>query len=383
MSGGHIRKRNGRWQARYRVPGGGERTKTFDRKIDAHRWLSVEAGSVAEGRWIDPRDGRTTVAEYAGSWLESRPIKPQTRVGYDRVLRLHILPTFGDRPMSNIRKSEVEGWITRLGESYAVSTCDTVFRIIGALFNSAVEDRLISVSPTRGVKGPRAPKKIIVPLTGDEIEALIDAASDRYKALVAFAAGSGLRQGEVFGVTTSSLDMLRRQVRVERQLVQIDDGPPDWGTLKTPASIRTVPLADVTLEALAWHLGRFEPGRDGAIFTNKNGDWHRRVSFGMAWKKIVERSGIQRDGRLGFHQLRHFYASALIAAGEQPKVVQTRMGHASLTMTLETYSHLMPTDDETTRSAIERALDTSRGESPAVSSRSGGQKGTRNPWSED
>lgn len=107
---------------------------------------------------------------------------------------------------------------------------------------------------------------------------------------------------------------------------------------------------------MAWHLSQFQPGQEGVVFTNKNGDWHRRISFGMALRKIVERSGVERDDRVTFHQLRHFYASALIANGEQPKAIQERMGHASLTMTLDTYGHLFARDDNTPRDAIEAAM---------------------------
>lgn len=360
-----IRKRNGRWQARLRGPDGREVSRTFDRKLDAERWVTTEQAAQFEGRWIDPKAGDVTVEAFALDWVANRPMRDLSKLGYDRIVRLHILPTFGRRRMSTIRPSEIEGWLAALSNDLAPSTVQVVLRVASSMFHTAVRDRLILQSPTDGVRAPRPATKILEPLELAEVQALADAAPERYRALVLLAAGSGLRQGELFGVTTSSLSMLRREVKVDRQLVQLDGGPPVWGPPKSEASIRVVPLADVTLEAVAEHLRLFGPGPEGVVFTSERGEHIRRVSFGQQWRRIVERAGLDRE-RVRFHELRHFYASVLIDAGASVKVVQTRLGHASAALTLNTYTHLWRDDAEVTRAAMQRALTGG----PAVSPRS-------------
>src|SRR5207237_9501491 len=135
------------------------------------------------------------------------------------------------------------------------------------IFKAAVGDRLIAVSPCGGIKLPKQDRGEIVPLAIEAVEALADAVPERYRVLILFAAGTGLRQGECFGLTVDRVDFLRRLVRVDRQLVLAGSGPPQFGPPKTQASVRTVPLPGVVASALAAHLERRPAGNDGLIFT--------------------------------------------------------------------------------------------------------------------
>jgi integrase len=171
---------------------------------------------------------------------------------------------------------------------------------------------------------------------------------------VHLAAGTGLRQGEAFGLTLDRVDFLRRRVRVDRQLVQVGSGAPAFGPPKTAASVRTVPMADVTLQALARHLEAYPVDGPGAlVFTRADGGALRRNRFGEVWSKARASAGLGADRT--FHDLRHFYASLLIHHGESVKVVQARLGHASASETLDTYSHLWPDSEDRTRDAVAAA----------------------------
>lgn len=176
------------------------------------------------------------------------------------------------------------------------------------------------------------------------------------RALVVLAAGTGLRQGEVLGVTTSRLNFLRRSLTVDRQLVLLPGRPPYLAPPKTAASRRTVPLPDVVLDALAGHPAAFPAGEgDSLIFTAPDGAGIRRNRFSEgAWLPAVERAGLPKGTH--FHDLRHFYASLLIRHGESVKVVQARLGHASASETLDTYSHLWPDSEDRTRLAVDSVL---------------------------
>ena len=171
--------------------------------------------------------------------------------------------------------------------------------------------------------------------------------------MVIVAAGTGMRQGELFGLTTDRVNFLERRIVVDRQLVSVNNERPTFGPPKTDASNRRIPLPVVVGDALIEHLARFAPGEGGLIFTNEYGAPLRRSGFNTMWRRAQESTGLDRTV---FHSLRHYYASLLIRHGESVKVVQERLGHASASETLDTYSHLWPDSDDCTREAIDGVL---------------------------
>ena len=352
-----VKRPNGKWRARYREhPGGPQRARHFDRKSEAERFLARVTSQLLEGSYVHSTAGRRPFAEYAAAWQESQVHRPTTVVQVDAHLRNHMLPAFGDRPVASIRPSEVQAWVRRLSDVLAPATVEVVYRIFAAILNAAVDDRLITRSPCIGVRLPRQARRPVDPPTVEQIEALIDAMPDRYRALVVLAAGTGLRQDECFGLTVDRVDFLRRTIKVDRQLVLAATGSPQFGPPKE-ASVRTVPLPSVVATALAAHLERWPVGADRLIFTNASGDPIRRNRFGEIWRAAITRAELSG---LRFHDLRHFYASLLIRHGESVKVVQARLGHASASETLDTYSHLWPDNEERTRAAVDDVLGTGR-----------------------
>ncbi len=196
---------------------------------------------------------------------------------------------------------------------------------MSAIFKSAVADRLIASTPCVGVKLPRAAPRQVVPLGTAAVQALVDAVPAHYRALVVLAAGTGLRQGECFGLQVRHVDFLRRTVKVEQQLVLLPGAPPQVGPPKTDASHRVVPLPQVAVDALAAHLAAYPAAPDGFVFTTPAGEPIRRTSFSATvWRPAVERAGVEAG--TGFHALRHYYASLLIHHGESVRVVQDRLG---------------------------------------------------------
>jgi integrase len=152
-------------------------------------------------------------------------------------------------------------------------------------------------------------------------------------------------------LSVDRVDFLGRFVDVDRQLVVVKGAPPTFGPLKTDASRRRVPLPTIVGEALAAHIAEFPPGERGLIFTNERGRPMRRNRFGEVWRPAVVKAGLREGTR--FHDLRHYYASLLIRRGASVKAVQSRLGHASATETLNTYAHLWPDDEDRTRVAID------------------------------
>lgn len=347
---GNIAKRpNGKYRARYRDATGKEHARHFDRKGDAERWLAKQITRIADGTWIDPQQGRRTFGSFAQHWQTAQVHhRASTRSITSRRLD-RITATFGERPLSAITRTEVQAWVTSLDLSPA--SVEAHYRLLAQVLLAAVDEQLIPSSPCRRINLPkREHSKPRIP-TVDELAAIIDAAPEHSRASVILAAGTGLRVSELLGLTVDRVDFLRGVVTVDRQLVGSRAGVPRFGPPKTKGSHRTIPIPRDLVAVLAEHLARWPS--DGVIFRNAAGLIWSRSKYSDEWRRwrtVADVEGVR------FHDLRHFYASSLIAAGQSVKVVQERLGHTSSSTTLDVYGHLWPADEEATREAVSGAL---------------------------
>ncbi|WP_211355142.1 site-specific integrase [Blastococcus colisei] len=308
--------------------------------------------AMVTGQYVDPAAGRLTVRDYAEQWRATQVHRPTTAAHVETMLRRHVYPALGQKRLSSVLPSDVQALVKRLSLDLAPSTVGVVHRILAGIFKAAVRDRRIVASPCEGTKLPKVHRRRVEPLTLEAVQALTNAVPDRYRALVTLAAGTGLRQGEAFGLTVDRIDFLRRQLTVDRQLITMPDRAPYLAPPKTQASVRVVPLPQVVVDALAAHLLTWPA--DELLFTTELGASIRRTAFSeRVWRPAVKRAGLSG---VTFHALRHFYASLLIRHGESVKTVQARLGHASAAETLDTYSHLWPDSDDRTRAAVDSVL---------------------------
>ncbi|GAA2218824.1 tyrosine-type recombinase/integrase [Streptomyces indiaensis] len=403
-----------RWQVRWRDAAGEQQKENFAKRSQADTRAATIEADLARGLYVDPAAGKESFRAVAERWRTSAVHRTGTASRVERALRLHIYPTFGDRPIVSIRPSEVQAWVKDRSQVLAPSTLRITFAYLVTVMHTAVRDRTIAVNPCAGIKLPEVRRPEIVPLHKDAVHALIEAAPSRYRAMILLAVASGLRQGEVFGLEVDCIDFLRREVTVRQQLIVPDkdtdaaeDETPEpyLGEPKTHESYRTVPLAGLAVDALAAHLQQYpatavdiedrtdprKPRRRKAhlLFTTDRGDVIKRASWSHVWTRMEERanealgkqyaeayaSWVQRGRPEGqepapvrvpdgasMHDLRHFYASALIKNRESVKTVQRRLGHSKPSITLDIYTHLWPDDEDTTRAAVEAVL----GDVPAL-----------------
>ena len=198
---------------------------------------------------------------------------------------------------------------------------------------------------------PRSEKQRITPLSVIQVQDLASAMPERCRAMVITQAGLGLRVAELLALRVQDVDFLRRTARIEFQTTP--DGkyrvPP-----KTPRSRRVLPLPEVIGKALAAHIAEFPPTEDGSLFTTTSGNLYRQEHFdARVFKPAVESAGLPAG--VTSHDLRHHYASVLLAAGESVVAVAERLGHENANLVLKTYGHLMPDSEDRTRRAIDDA----------------------------
>ena len=347
------RRPDGAWRARYLDAAGKQVARHFGRKVDAQHWLDEVTTSVITGNYVAARAGRETFQTYAESWLGRQVFKASTAEAVERALRVRVYPVIGDRRLDSLTTDDVQTLVKRLSMALAPATVGVTYSHVASVLKSAVAAKRIAVSPCVGVKLPEVTRTRVVPLTTDQLLALRDAVPERFRAMVTLAAGTGMRQGELLGLTLDRVDFLRRRVTIDRQMVTLANTAPDFGSTKRPASNRVVPLPQVVIETVARHVEVFRIDHHDLLFTSVAGAPMRRNAFSDMWRRASIRAGL---GTVNFHDLRHYYASLLIRHGESVKTVQDRLGHKSAAETLDTYSHLWPDSEDRTREAIDAVL---------------------------
>jgi integrase len=371
-----AKRKDGKWRARYRDDAGKEHSRHFARKVDAQRWLDEVATSQLTGSYVDPAAGRMTFRQFYADWSARQLWVPATRQNAELATRS--VP-FAETPMKAIRRSHVEAWVMQLSGELAASTIKTRFVVVRSVFRAAVADRVIAADPSTGVVLPRrrrADAAMRIPTIEDVGRLLSHADSARvstrkgFRAYVALCAFAGLRMGEAAGAQIGDIDFLRRQLTVTRQLQR--DGstfavrPPKYG------SERVVYLADELVEILSEHVRRHvvSGGPDRWLFmVGEQPMYDNAITW--RWRATRQSAGLPK---VRLHDLRHFYASGLIASGCDVVTVKGGLGHANATTTLNTYSHLWPTAEDRTRKAagglMREALKASQGSEPQRNSRS-------------
>jgi integrase len=346
-----------RYRARYRDEAGKEHARHFLKKAQAKRWLDEVTASVVRGEYVDPRAGRVSFREWFARWTNAQVWKTGTSETAELTLAS---VTFADLPMDRITQLHVEGWLKSMTlpgpkrkGALAPSTRRTRYNYVRMAFLAAVKARVIRQDPTAGITPPRLPKvgtKMSIP-TSEQVGKALAAASD-FRAFVAVCAFAGLRLGEAAGLQIGDVDFLRRVITVRRQI----QGQVNGKTVESDPkyeSTRLVFLPEALLQELAAHVQSFPPmGAEGWLFTNGPYVWNRN-SAGNQWRSIRRKVGMDE---FTLHDLRHYYASGLIAAGCDVVTVQHALGHSSPTITLNIYSHLWPKAEDRTRAAAEALM---------------------------
>lgn len=327
---GNIRKLpSGRYQARYwhlgkQVPG----DTTFATKADARAWLATMETDLLSGRHVDPSSGRERFGVFAERWLEARDLRPRTRDTYASQLA-HILAEFETVELRKITPSAVRAWHGRLSKSgLHANTVAKVYRLFRTMLDTAVDDGLLRTNPVR-IKGAAVERSIERPmLDWDDIERIADAIHPRFRALVWVGATSGLRYGELTGLTRRHVDIKDRSLRVDQALSFVKGQGPTLGPPKSAAAHRTVVIPTGVAEMLAAHIEEYvDDDPDALVFTSIKDSPLINRYFAPYWKKAMRAAGL--DESIRFHDLRHHAGTSAATAGASLREIMARMGHAS------------------------------------------------------
>ncbi len=361
------RRKNGGWCAQYSIyTEKGRKRKTLYGKTRAEvgKRLASALSDREGGLTFDA--GSLMLADYLDRWLEDSvrdSVKQRTFENYAYVVRLHLAPALGHVKLKALSPAHVQGlYRSKLISGLSRRTVQLIHTTLHKALKQAVRWGLVPRNVTEAVTSPRPTKKEIHPLIPREARTLLDAAKgERFEALYVLAVTAGLRRGELLGLRWTDVDLERGYVQVRQQLIRTEGGL--IFTSPKGGRSRSVRLTTSAVEDLESHLERQLDEKlrlaglwkeNGLVFTTATGtpmDGDNLVK--RSFKPLMSRA---RLPQIRFHDLRHTFATLLLSRGTHPKVVQEMLGHANISQTMDTYSHVLPDMQEGAVNEMERGL---------------------------
>lgn len=340
---------SGRWRARYRDGAGKQHARHFDTKREGEEWLARESSATQAGVWIAPDQRKVTVKEWADRWIVAYGDNRPSTVRQAKVHLKRIVAEFGPLKLSEVGPSHVKAWMASLrDEGLADSTRYALHRRLSQLYIDAQHEGLVTRQPTSRRTAPRMGKQRPYVATDAQVWALYDAMPDTMRAAILLGAFVGLRAGELVAARVSDVDTFRGEFVPRFQYSEGDYFAP----LKTDASRQAVPVPAQLVPQLLDASQRYE---SDYLVLNFFGQPITPQRLDVHFRRAVRSVPSLPDG-FRLHDLRHYYVSALIHSGLDLKEVQARARHASATVTMNTYGHLMETTGDRTRDAVAARL---------------------------
>lgn len=333
--------------------------RSFPTLAAARAWraeaqVAVRRGQLGLGSQLTVRDAaQAFIAGARAGTIRNRsgdPYKPSVIRGYETSLRLRVVPALGGAKLTAISRIDLQRLVDRLlAQGLDPSSVRNALMPLRAIYRRAHARGEVAVNPTRGLELPAPRGRRDRVATPAEAEMLIGALEPADRAVWASALYAGLRRGELRGLRWEDIDLDAGLIHVRRGW-DAKEGPIE---AKTRSGRRTVPLPARLGVLLREHRLRQAGGGEGWVFTNRAGQpFDPSVLIDrarLAWKA----AGLQP---IGLHECRHTYASLMIAAGANLKALSTYLGHASITITLDRYGHMLPGNENEAADIFERYL---------------------------
>ena len=363
-----YRRKNGLWCAQYTVhtARGRKRRTLYGKTRQEVATKLARALSDRESGLTFDADNRA-LNDYLDQWLSDSvrgTVRQRTWERYEQIVRVHIKPSLGRIKLKALTRAHVRAlYRAKLDAGLASRTVQYIHTTLHKALKDAVADGLIPRNVTEAVKAPRAKKKEVNALSPDQARAFLESArGDRFEALYVLAVTAGLRVGELLGLKWDDVDLDAGTLSVRRTLSEARSGkifePPKNG------KGRNIRLTSQAVEALKAHRKRQHEERlslgalwqdSGLIFPAQTGtSMNAKNLTDRSFKQLLDRAGLARTVRL--HDLRHTCATLLLGKAVHPKIVQELLGHATIAITLDTYSHVLPNMQGEAVSAMESAL---------------------------
>ena len=321
-------------------------------KKDAQRVLTRLERERDTGTYVDP--SKLTVDSFLDQWLEAaaKPrLRANTYMGYEKMLATYMRPLVGEYRLDRLTVLDVQQALAKLqAKGLNARTIRYSYTVLNMALKQAVKWGMLAVNPAEHVTLPKQQKKEMRAMSPEEAKRFLAAAAeDRWGIVFSFALATGMRPSEIFGLKWRDVDFKTGVVTVRRALTRTKGGR-HLTDPKTPRSRRSIPLPESLVAELREHRAAqgAERERAGAAYDDQD-----FVFAGPTGKPLSERGVVQYHfkpalaaaglpGSFRFYDLRHTCATLLLAANVHAKVVSERLGHSTIMLTMDTYSHVLP-----------------------------------------
>jgi integrase len=301
---------------------------------------------------VEQPSGRVTVAEYLARWLRDYvepSLAPKTQATYRDVIRVHLVPELGSLKLAALRPSHIQSLYTRLGSRLSPRSIQRYHQVLHAALRQAVRWQLLVRNPADAVEPPRPARRELRATTPAEARRVMEAAdATPYGPLVRLAVLTGMRRGELLGLRWQDVDLTGGTIHVQQTAQRIAGHGIVFRQPKTRLSRRSIALSSEAVALLRQHRVRQAEAKllagpayqdQGLVFASGIGTPVEPGNLRRSWLGITAAAGLPG---LRVHDLRHAHATLMLGSGVHPKVVSERLGHASVNITLDTYSHVLP-----------------------------------------
>ena len=332
------------------------------KRADAEAELARLLNDAHKGTLVNPT--KITVADWLRQWLDGvkGDLSNGTVENYLGKIERQIIPVLGKIELQRLKPADVRRWFVDMPTKGSLSARSRIFtcKLLSAALDAAVRDEVLHRNVCDAVKMPKVKPAKVETLKEDQLD-LSPLEGHWVHPIATLALLSGARRGELLALRWCDLDLDKGTMRIERSLEHTRSGGLRFKEPKTPDSVRVISLPAGALEALKAHRVRQleqrmmlgQGGRPELVFTTLDGDPITPDVLSKAWSRQTAAKGMPQ---VHFHALRHTHASMLISEGIDIVQISKRLGHASPTITLNTYSHLFKRSDDDIVSAIEKAL---------------------------
>jgi integrase len=345
-----YKRKDGRWCV-HAVVDGHRLTHTARTKRQCVSWVEQFRGNT-DGTPHSPADP-STLGGFLEDWLtKAKPyLRPKTWSQYSQVVRQYVSPYLGDYGLDEVGPGDIQELYGKLlSQGRSLFTLRITHAVLHRALRQAVRWGILDRNPCDGVDKPKPRRREMQTLTAGQVRRLLEAVEGtQFEALYYLAVTTGLRQGELLGLKWSDVDWSVPCLKVQRQLQRIAGQGLVFAEPKTTAGRRVVVLGPSAVEKMKQHLQRQSREREKSgktrwqdydlVFPSSRGTPMGPRNLLRHFKITLERAGLPN---VRFHDLRHTAASLMLMQGTHPKVVQERLGHSQISVTLDTYSHVLP-----------------------------------------
>jgi integrase len=352
----YFNKQRKKWIAQLTLPNGRKRSKSDTNRSAAVSWLIDQQNQINRGIYVEDTDVR--LGDFIERYMEdvgAATLRPASIVAYNNYINNHIIPELGNYKLTDLRPEHVQQfYANRLRNGLSKRGVEHIHAILHKVLKQAMRWGLVTRNVTELVDVPRPKRKPPTIWTAEQVRTFLnEVEGHRWYAIYVVAVFTGMRVGEILGLYISDVDIEKSVINIRHQLQYLPGQGLVISQPKSEKAKRPVLLPPTARQVLAEHLDQVKDNQQ-LVFVVSTGNAVSPRNLTRHFKNTIREIGLPD---IRFHDLRHFHASSLLAAGTHPKVVQERLGHSQISLTLDTYSSVIPSLQEEAVEQFESILD--------------------------